>query len=73
MKNVDMMMILNRAYNETLRIWAKEKDILEANPGNKIAQYKMEMYQAQLDEMHGMILAEERKLEKLRQENAKRV
>lgn len=64
MKHVDMMMILNRAYSETLRMWANERQKLIENPNSRIAAAKETRYYKQLEEIRGMILAEQKKIER---------
>lgn len=64
MKHVDMMMILNRAYSETLRMWDDERRKLIENPNSRIAAAKEARYYDQLEEIRGMILAEQKKIER---------
>lgn len=64
MKHVDMMMILNRAYSETLRMWDGERRKLIKNPNSRIAAAKEARYYEQLEEIQGMILAEQKKIER---------
>lgn len=64
MKHVDMMMILNRAYSETLRMWDNECRKLIENPNSRIAAAKEARYLEQLEEIKGMILAEQKKIER---------
>ena len=64
MKHVDMMMILNRAYSETLRMWYDERRKLIENPNSRIAAAKEARYYEQLEEIRGMILAEQKKIER---------
>ena len=64
MKHVDMMMILNRAYSETLRMWDGERRKLIENPNSRIAAAKEARYYEQLEEIRGMILAEQKKIER---------
>ncbi len=70
MKHVDMLLILNRANAETLRLWSEEHARVERNPKNRIAKHKEQTYWAQLEELHGMIVAEEKKIERLRAKQA---
>lgn len=72
MKHVDMMMLLDRAYSETLRLWDNERRKLIENPDSRIAAAKCERYWQQLEEIKGMILAEQRKLSKLKEKCAQR-
>lgn len=64
MKHVDMMMILNRAYGETLRMWDGERRRLIENPNSRIAAANEARYYVQLEEIKGMILAEQKKIER---------
>ncbi len=64
MKHVDMMMILNRAYRETLRMWDGERRKLIENPNSRIAAAKEARYYEQLEEIQGMILAEQKKIDR---------
>ena len=64
MKHVDMMMILNRAYSETLRMWDGERRKLIENPNSRIAAAKEARYYEQLEEIRGMILGEQKKIER---------
>ena len=68
MKHVDMMMILNRAYSETLRMWDDERRKLVENPNSRIAAAKEARYYEQLEEIRGMILAEQKRLSELKQQ-----
>lgn len=64
MKHVDMMMILNRAYSETLRMWDNERRKLIENPNSRISATKEPRYYEQLEEIRGMIIAEQKKIER---------
>ena len=64
MKHVDMMIILHRAYSETLRMWYDERRKLVENPNSRIAAAKEARYYEQLEEIRGMILAEQKKIER---------
>lgn len=64
MKHVDMMMILSRAYGETLRMWDGERRRLIENPNSRIAAANEARYYVQLEEIKGMILAEQKKIER---------
>lgn len=64
MKHVDMMMILNRAHSETLRMWDDERRKLIENPNSRIAAAKEARYYEQLEEIRGMILGEQKKVER---------
>ena len=64
MKHVDMMMILSRACSETLRMWDDERRKLIENPNSRIAAAKEARYYEQLEEIRGMILAEQKKIER---------
>lgn len=64
MKHVDMMLILNRAYSETLRMWDNERRKLVENPNSRISAAKEARYYEQLEEIRGMILAEQKKIER---------
>ena len=64
MKHVDMMMILHRAYGETLRMWDNERRKLIENPNSRISAAKEARYYEQLEEIRGMILAEQKKIER---------
>lgn len=64
MKHVDMMMILNRAYSETLRMWDNELRKLTENPNSRISAAKEARYYEQLEEIHGMIITEQKKIER---------
>lgn len=72
MKHVDMMLLLNRAHSETLRLWDNERRKLIENPDNRIAAAKCERYWQQLEEIKGMRLVEQRKLSKLKEKYAQR-
>lgn len=64
MKHVDMMMILSRACSETLRMWDGERRRLIENPNSRISAAKEARYYEQLEEIRGMILAEQKKIER---------
>ena len=64
MKHVDMMMILSRACSETLRMWDGERRRLIENPNSRIAAANEARYYEQLEEIRGMILAEQKKIER---------
>ena len=64
MKHVDMMMILNRAYSETLRMWDDERRKLIENPNSRISAAKEARYYEQLEEIQGMILGEQKKIDR---------
>lgn len=51
--------ILKYAYNGALAAWAKEKEILDRNPDNIIAQYKEKKKWTDLQEIREMLLKEE--------------
>ena len=70
MKHVDMLMILKRANAETLRLWSREHELVEQNPDAQIAKRREKIYWEQLQELHGMIVAEEKKIERLRAKQA---
>lgn len=70
MKHVDMLMILKRANAETLRLWSREHELVELNPDGQIAKRREKIYWEQLQELHGMIVAEEKKIERLRAKQA---
>ena len=69
MKHVDMMMILNRAYSETLRMWDDERRKLIENPNSRIAAAKEARYYEQLEEIRGMIITEQKKIERAKASN----
>lgn len=64
MKHVYMMMTLNRAHSETLRMWDNEHRKLIKNPNSRIAAAREARYYEQLEEIRGMILAEQKKIER---------
>ena len=66
MKHVDMMMILSRACSETLRMWDGERRRLIENPNSRISAAKEARYYEQLEEIRGMILAEQKKIERVK-------
>ena len=70
MKHVDMLMILKRANAETLRLWSREHELVEMTPDGQIAKRREKIYWEQLQELHGMIVAEEKKIERLRAKQA---
>ena len=48
---MDKYTILKRAYDETLRLWAYEKDLYEENNDHIIAKHRMEKYWNELSEL----------------------
>lgn len=57
---MDKYTILNRAYNETLRLWAYEKDLYEKNNNNPIAKHRMDKYWSELQELRQELIEIER-------------
>lgn len=57
---MDKYTILKRAYDETLRLWAREKDLYEERNTNIIAKHHMERYWDELSELGQELIEMER-------------
>lgn len=57
---MDKYTILNRAYTETFRLWAYEKDLYEKNNNDPIAKHKMARYWDELSELGRELIEIER-------------
>ena len=59
MKHIDMSIILGRAYNRTLWLWAEYHQLLSDHPESRYYAEKESTYRVQLDELRDMVSGKE--------------